>query len=79
MTRKDFELIASKIAGARRGSSEEGQNLLDYLAREIADTISESHPRFDSFRFLVACGVWQVTEMDGVTNLVSGNSRVFLS
>ena len=78
MTRKDFELIANKIAGARRGTTEDGQNLLDYLARDLAETISETHPRFDSFRFLVACGVWQETEINGITSLVSGNSRVFL-
>jgi hypothetical protein len=56
MTKKDFELIAGVLKGLR----EDFGNLpvaLDVIAVEIASELQHTNDRFDSARFLTACGV----------------------
>lgn len=53
MTRKDFELIASTIAGLFPGQP--GHRLT--VADRFADQLATTNARFDRERFLRACGV----------------------
>lgn len=59
MTRKDFELIAKAIAraGASTSTPIVVQEALDDLARDLAGELKADNPRFDTARFLRACGV----------------------
>jgi hypothetical protein len=59
MTRKDYQLIAEVFANFKQI-----QNLdqtinwsQEDLARNLADSLAKDNPRFDSARFLDACGV----------------------
>jgi hypothetical protein len=59
MTRKDYQLIADTFAKFQKI-----QNLdqtinwsREDLARNLADALQADNPRFDSARFLNACGV----------------------
>lgn len=56
MSRKDYELIADAI----RDVIEDHKGDLtsaDAVARKIADALSRDNPRFDSKRFITACGL----------------------
>lgn len=55
MTRRDFELIAGAVLSATRCGHTE------HVARELADRLASTNPRFDRQRFLEACGVRQGT------------------
>ena len=60
MTKKDFELIAEAIAGMQ--DKYDGQDwsingAMYPFARQLADALEKSNPRFDSEKFLKACGV----------------------
>jgi hypothetical protein len=60
MTRKDFELIAQAIAGMQdkyTGDDWTINGAMYPFARQLADALESSNPRFDSERFLKACGV----------------------
>lgn len=57
MTKKDYELIARSIY-VDRDVLEEGQKkVADYIAKGLAEQFTAMNPRFDSVRFLIACGV----------------------
>jgi hypothetical protein len=53
MTKKDFELIAKVFAEFHCSVSK------DTLVKALSEALSRENPRFDSGRFLVACGVEQ--------------------
>jgi hypothetical protein len=58
MTRKDFQLIADVIAEMSVKHPEMfrlGASAL--FAHNLADALATTNPRFDSERFLTACGV----------------------
>jgi hypothetical protein len=55
MTRKDFELIARVIKAQRAPHNDSAT--LDELTREFAYALEETNPRFDTHRFIEACGV----------------------
>lgn len=56
MTKKDYELIARSIF-VDRGIVEENQKkVVDYVAKGLAEQFKAMNPRFDSIKFLVACG-----------------------
>lgn len=56
MTRKDYVLIASVIAGMPSfAPSLRAQR--DSCARAFAEKLAADNPRFDRGRFLAACGV----------------------
>jgi len=60
MTRKDFELIAGAIAGMQDKYTGEDWSINGAMypfARQLADALEKSNPRFDSEKFLKACGV----------------------
>lgn len=62
MTKKDFELIASIIYRAMyQARQRKGQELIEQeienISIDFADTLSGLYPRFESSRFLNACGV----------------------
>ena len=60
MTKKDYILIAASIK-AQRGFSTQPkcltEEILDGLAHRLAAVLASYNPRFDSARFLEACGV----------------------
>ena len=58
MTRKDFELIASVLKNFELQGNGRPIDDRDIIAYDIADAIELEHPRFDRYRFLVACGVY---------------------
>ncbi len=53
MTRKDYKLIAEVIAVSWFGSAD----LKLSFASNLADELAQDNPRFDTARFLTACGV----------------------
>jgi hypothetical protein len=53
MTRKDYVLIARIIENAYYLNDD--QRMI--VARDFADDLSLENPRFDTARFLTACGV----------------------
>jgi hypothetical protein len=53
MTRKDYELISATIAHAFYLNPSQKET----LAKDFADELSFTNPRFDRARFLIACGV----------------------
>jgi hypothetical protein len=62
MTRKDYVLIAEAIKGAVNyeqnfNNNEAGANSLQFLALTLSSVLAGDNPRFDSARFLDACGV----------------------
>jgi len=56
MTRKDFELIAKVIANFPR-IDYATESTLEEIAEDFATALSKENPRFDTARFLKACGV----------------------
>ncbi len=56
MSRKDFELIASIIRSMPTHAASL-RTARDSTARAFADGLRVSNPRFDSARFLRACGI----------------------
>jgi len=59
MTRKDYVLIAktfNNLMGDFNNCGDDSVSL-SLVAQELADTLAKDNPRFDSARFLVACGV----------------------
>jgi hypothetical protein len=60
MTRKDFELIAGAIAGMQDKYTGEDWSINGAMypfARQLADALENSNPRFNSEKFLKECGV----------------------
>ena len=62
MTRKDFELIAEILNGAQSyeqnfNDNKERAGAIKALAHTFAGALVSTNPRFDSARFLTACGV----------------------
>jgi hypothetical protein len=59
MTRKDYVLIADTLANLMQDFNNCGDDSvsLSLVAQELADTLAKDNPRFDSARFLTACGV----------------------
>jgi hypothetical protein len=61
VTRKDFKLIADAVQAARsgvtKGVAQDGIATVNLVARSLAVHLGESNPRFDTQRFLAACGV----------------------
>jgi hypothetical protein len=68
MTRKDFELIARAVRDARpiaklesltsqaaRNGVIGANSALDQVARNLADELQSTNPRFDRARFIEAC------------------------
>lgn len=58
MTRKDYELIARSIYVDRGVVEPEQRKVVDYVAKGLAEQFSKMNPRFDSQRFLDACGLY---------------------
>lgn len=58
MSRKHFEAIAAAIAN-NRGTDDPPmvRKALDDVAQDLAAVFAADNPRFDSARFLAACGV----------------------
>jgi len=56
MTRKDYKVIAQTIA---KLNTQYGCNpiSIELLARELSKELPQTNPRFNSSRFLTACGV----------------------
>ncbi len=57
MTRKDYELIARSIFVDRETVEESQKKVVDFVAKGLAHQFKAMNPRFDSIRFLLACGV----------------------
>ena len=58
MTKKDYILIAAALKQARVEFPTMKQNAAhDYVASVMCRALSTTNPRFDSGRFLAACGV----------------------
>jgi hypothetical protein len=64
MTRKDYELISATIAHAFYLNPSQKET----LAKDFADELSFTNPRFDRNRFLVACGIWDKNLAQWETN-----------
>jgi hypothetical protein len=56
MTRKDYEMIARSIYVDRELVEESQRKVVDYIAKGLAEQFAAMNPRFDSYRFLKACG-----------------------
>lgn len=57
MTRKHFEAIAKALKDSRPLSGTQGQrNTWEQCAVNLAGVCREGNPRFDTARFLEACG-----------------------
>jgi hypothetical protein len=66
MTRKDYELIADVIAKLEPNvtvvhycgddAGRPNVTMRDVVARDFADALTATNPRFDRERFLAACG-----------------------
>jgi hypothetical protein len=59
MTRKDYELIARSIRVDRETLAPEDRKFIDMASAGLAEQFAAMNPRFDSRRFLDACGVGQ--------------------
>ena len=59
MTRKDYQLIASSILSELRcyDNSTPENSAIKELAQRLSYELSLDNPRFDTARFLTACGV----------------------
>jgi hypothetical protein len=62
LTTPHFELIASALDRARAGcgtdfAADREIDAIDRTARNLADALATTNPRFDRARFLAACGV----------------------
>jgi len=63
MTRKDYVLLATALRNARPGfyhdvtQASPAQTVWLASAYSVADALTKDNPRFDSDRFLTACGV----------------------
>ena len=59
MTRKDYVLIADTLADLMADFNNGGDDSvsLSLVCKELARNIKKENPNFDSFRFLIACGV----------------------
>lgn len=55
MTKKDFEAIAAAIRAATATTQE--LSAMEIVAEKIAAYCASTNPRFDTARFLAACGV----------------------
>ena len=56
LTRKHFEAIA-EIIRTDKGFYDDGENMRQLIARELAGLCAQENPRFDYGRFLDACDV----------------------
>lgn len=56
MTRKDYELIAGVFASFAE-IVDLSETIGADIARRLADELAEENPRFNSARFLSACGL----------------------
>ena len=67
MTRKDYVLIAQTLS---RFTGDSGDVIdRDAIAQKLADAFESDNPRFDRFRFLVACGVYEQARKDILASL----------
>lgn len=57
MSKKDFELIADVLSEAQGIYASSPENMRENIAYIFADVLSETNPRFDRDRFLIACDV----------------------
>jgi hypothetical protein len=62
MTRKDYELIAKVLKGARDYEEQNPINkpnffIVEAVAKTLSEVLATENPRFDRARFLSACGV----------------------
>jgi len=57
MTKKDFEIIAKVIESNVLRSSKTEESRLQALAAELAEKFKIINPRFDTQRFIAACGL----------------------
>jgi len=62
MTRKDYELIAQILKGAKNyeqnfNDNEKGAKAIEGITHIFATMLSTTNPNFDRARFLSACGV----------------------
>jgi hypothetical protein len=58
MTKQDFEFIASAIRGLIfLGTREHAIETRHAIAWQFATQLAKTNPRFDTARFLAACGV----------------------
>lgn len=58
MTRKDYELIASRFAQIAGSALSDGQDaVLSDLALGLSEDFKKANPNFQPERFLAACGV----------------------
>jgi hypothetical protein len=60
MTRKDYEMIALSISVDRETmTTDEQRKVVDFIAKGLAEQLEAMNPRFDSMKFVLACGVNQ--------------------
>ena len=59
MTKKDYELIAGVMARLSADFTNGGEDTvsLSLVARELADSLADTNPRFNREMFIKACGV----------------------
>lgn len=59
MTRKDYVLIANTLSDLMADFNNGGDDSvsLSLVCKELARNLAKENPNFDSFRFLIACGV----------------------
>ena len=55
MTRKDYQLIADAIK--TQYAPHNDSDTVWQVANAISDSLAMDNPRFDSFRFMQACGL----------------------
>lgn len=55
MSKKDYELIAGVIERARLTFT--GDQVVRHIAHDFARVLARSNEKFDTARFLAACGV----------------------
>lgn len=56
MTRKDYVLIANAIATAKLNADREERPIISRAASHIAYALRRENSRFDTSRFMAACG-----------------------
>lgn len=56
-SRKDYEAVARIIVTRRWGATKAAEDVLDVISRDLARHYAHLNDRFDSERFLKACGV----------------------
>ena len=56
MTRKDYNLIANAIATAKLNANREERPIISRAASHIAYALRRDNPRFETARFMDACG-----------------------